>query len=116
MKSLLVAASKAERKVLNTRNLISNQTTALMVATVPGYIATSATMGTVTPGLPSVAERTISGNTHIPDSEWTTGDCVACGSSTHCYMKPRSTVCLGSTNLLTLGWLFYPRNVPRPTI
>ena len=26
------------------------------------------------------------------------------------------TVCLGSTHHLTLGWLFYPGNVPKPTI
>ena len=90
VQALLVAASKAERKVLSTRNLISNQTTALMVATVSGYAVAPATVGMVMPGLPSIAERTIVGNIKIPDFAWTNGDCVACGSSTHRYMKPRS--------------------------
>ena len=91
IQDLLVAASKAERKVINTRTLISNQATALMVATVPGYTAVKKPMSEMsTPGMASVAEHTIGGNTRIPDFEWTNGDCVGCGSTTHRYMKPRS--------------------------
>ena len=88
IQALLVAASAAERKLINKRNLISSKTTALLVATVPGY--TAPVTGVATPALKSVAERTIQSNTPTPPFKWQWGVCVACGSEVHLYTKTRA--------------------------
>ena len=90
IQAFLIAASAAERKVINTRNLISSKTTALLIATVPGY---TAAVASTTPAHKSVAERTILNNTPLPPFEWEMGKCVACGSTSHRYKVKKEIVC-----------------------
>ena len=91
LQALFVAASTTETKVINTRNLMSSKTTALLIATVPGYTASVA--GVETPAIKSVAERTIQKNIPIPPFEWQWGACVACGSETHKYRNRKVILC-----------------------
>ena len=76
--------------MLNTCNMVSNHITALVVETAPGYDTTSTSNDAATSSMASVAESICGGNTGIPQFEWVNGNCVACGNSTHRYMKPRS--------------------------
>lgn len=90
VQSLLVAATKAEKKVLATRTLISKQHNKVMTATVPGYTAIPISGDAAVPGMASVAERTIGSNTPIPPFEWKAPMCVCCGSLDHKYTKLKS--------------------------
>jgi hypothetical protein len=88
IQELLVHATNAEKKVLNTRAIVHRQATALMVATVPGYVASPVLSST--PVHASVAERTLQDNSPIPPFEWTKGKCVCCGSADHKYTALRT--------------------------
>jgi hypothetical protein len=90
VQNLLVAATKAEKSILATRALISKQHNRVLLATVPGYTGIPLADAAGTPGLASVAERTIGDNTPIPAFEWKAGMCVCCGSTGHKYTKFRT--------------------------
>ena len=89
IQELLVHATNAEKKVLNTRAIVHRQATALMVASVPGYVAQRARPSASVHA--SVAERTLQDNSPIPPFTWTKQQCVCCGSEDHKYTAFRTS-------------------------
>ena len=79
IQKLLIRATNSEKKVNNTRNIISARTTNIL-SIIPGFTEESATVaaayGRVVPALSSVDEKTIQNNTPLPEFAWFYGSCL----------------------------------------
>ena len=79
IQQLLIHATNDEKKVNNTRNLISARTTNIL-SIIPGFAASASTIaaayGQVVPALASVAEKNIQNNTPLPEFTWVHGRCI----------------------------------------
>ena len=84
----LIHATNAEKKVNNTRNLISARTTKIL-SVILGFAAAATTVaaadGQVVSALAYVAEKTIHNKTPIPEFTWVHGRCHGCNSQSHMY-------------------------------
>ena len=86
IQQLLIHATNAEKKVNNTRNIISSRTTKIL-SVIPGFADAATTVATadgqVVPSLASVAENTIQNNTTLPEFTRVHARCLGCNSQSH---------------------------------
>ena len=96
IQQLLIHATNSEKKVNNTRNIISARTTNIL-SVIPGFAAAVATVsaayGRVVPNLASNAEKTIQNNTPIPEFTWVHGRCLGYNIQSHMYNTKGKITC-----------------------
>lgn len=95
LNELLPVAAAAEKRVLNTRSIVSAKTTQMLLS-VPGFKAHATSSST--PGFASIAEQTIGNNSPIPDFEWDKGKCIGCGSAEHVWLRNGTIKCPHAKN------------------